>query len=230
MKKSVVRDEISDRQRVVMEFIEEHIQQFGYPPTNREIGTHMSIPSTGHIDYHLKALEGKGYIQRDSRTSRSIRVLISLRKDNESSRSDFMAANGIRIMGSIAAGEPLDLYSGQNDILDCVNPSIFSSNAYALRVRGESMIEDGIFDGDFVVIEPNITPHTRDIIVATNTIGGGEGGAATLKRFFQEGKRIRLQPANKSFNPIYVDAKEWDQQWQVQGRVASVIRMYQYNS
>ena len=216
------RDDLSERQRSLMLFIEDYVRDYGRPPTNREIGLGLGIPSTGHVDYHLKALESKGYIHREKKTSRGIQVLTSLRPFE----APAIVAAGIPVMGTIAAGFPLELHEGQRDLLDCVNPASYSADAFALQVKGESMIEDGIFDGDYVIIEPGITTHTRDIIVATNT-AAGEHGAATLKRFFRDGKRVRLQPANKDFEPIFVEAKDWDRHWQVQGRVAAVVRTYQ---
>jgi repressor LexA len=216
-------DDLSDRQRTLMGFIEEYFDTYGRPPTNREIGNGLGIPSTGHVDYHLKALEKKGFIARESRTSRGIRIIASVR---EPLPDLALQPPGIPIYGTIAAGVPLDLVSGHRDVLDMVNPQAFSPKAFALRVKGDSMIEDGIFDGDYVVIEPVAKPHTREIIVATTNNSAGESGAATLKRFFQEGKRIKLQPANSEMDPIYVDAKEWDRYWQVQGRLAMVLRTY----
>jgi repressor LexA len=212
-------DDLSERQRGLLLFIEEYMREHGRPPTNREIGNGLGIPSTGHVDYHLKALENKGYISRQKRTSRGIQVLAPLHAPVG------IGSGGIPIMGTIAAGQPLDLFQGHRDVLESVNPAIYSEKVYALRVSGNSMIEDGIFDGDYVVIDPSPEVNTRDIIVATN-LGSGESGAATLKRFFRDGNRIRLQPANKDFNPIYVDADEWDHSWEVQGRVAAVVRMY----
>lgn len=219
------RDELSERQRGLLLFIEDYVVEYGRPPTNRDIGTGLGIPSTGHVDYHLKALETKGFIHRQQRTSRGIQVLVSLRKNEPRANA---ALGGIPVMGAIAAGEPLDFYEGQRDVLECVNPTSYKENAFALRVRGNSMIDDGIFDGDFVIVEPGVEAHTRDIIVATNT-SAGESSAATLKRFFRDGKRIRLQPANKDFEPIFVEAKDWDRSWTVQGRVAAVVRTYQGN-
>jgi repressor LexA len=214
-------DDLSERQRHLLLFIEDHIKQQGRPPTNREIGNGLGIPSTGHVDYHLKALEAKGYIRRAQRTSRGIQVLIPLLEDDEQLRED----HGIPIMGTIAAGSPLDFYEGQSALLDCINSANYNAKAYALRVKGQSMIDDGIFDGDYVIVEPTQIANNRDIIVATNT-SAGEKGAATLKRFFREGSRIRLQPANNAIDPIFVDANEWDHEWQIQGRVSTVIRMY----
>lgn len=215
-------DDLSDRQRTLMGFIEEYFDTYGRPPTNREIGTGLGIPSTGHVDYHLKALEKKGFIKRESRTSRGIRIVASVREPLPEQPE---LPPGVPIAGSIAAGSPLEIANGHREVLDMVNPAAFSPKAFALRVKGESMIEDGIFDGDYVVIEPVAKPHTREIIVALDK-SGGDIGAATLKRFFQEGKRIKLEPANSTMDPIFVDAKEWDRNWQVQGRLAAVLRTY----
>jgi repressor LexA len=159
------------------------------------------------------------------RTSRGIRVLTSLRNAIDEAVT---ALRGVPIMGTIAAGSPWELANTPDDVLD-VNPQSFGSRAFALRVKGKSMIEDGILDGDYVIIDPlEGDPKMRDIIVATNT-ATGEHGAATLKRFFKEDKRIRLQPANSEMDPIFVSARDWDRHWRVQGRLAAVIRMYDAN-
>ena len=212
-------EDISERQTTLLRFIEQYIEEQGRPPTNREIGSNLGIPSTGHVNYHLTVLEKKGFISREQRTSRGIRVTRSLRADH-----DEVPANAIPIMGSIAAGEPLEFFR-DNDSLEVMNPASYAPGTYALRVKGESMIEDGILNGDFVVIEPNIVPNTRDIIVATN-IGAGAEGAATLKRFFREDHGVRLQPANSTMQPIFVPRDDWNREWSVQGRVAAVIRSY----
>jgi len=217
-------DGLSERQRKMMLFIEDYFDKYGRPPTNREIGNGMGIPSTGHVDYHLKALAEKGFLIRESRTSRGLRIIASVR-DHQPEPVD--APPGIPIQGTIAAGLPIAHFPGQPEILEVLNPQAFSPKAYALRVKGDSMVEDGILDGDMVVIEPIAKPHTREIIVATNK-AEGDGGAATLKRFFIEGKRIRLQPANSEMDPIYIEAKEWDRNWEVQGRLAAVVRSFNH--
>lgn len=213
------RTDLSEKQHRMLLCIEEHIVEFGRPPSNREIGTALQINSTGHVDYHLKALERKGYIKRDLNVSRGIRLT------NTVQALPSQQTSGIPIMGTIAAGQPLDLYQGQHETLDILNPARYQRNAYALRVHGDSMIEDGILEDDIVIIEPTKSVNTRDIIVATN-IAAGENGAATLKRFFREDNRIRLQPANKNYDPIFVDARQWDTSWQIQGKVVAVIRSF----
>lgn len=218
----MVGEDLSERQRALLLFIEDYVQDYGRPPTNREIGNGLGIPSTGHVDYHLKALQKKGYITREARTSRGIRLNLSMRRPKN---PRMITPIGLRVMGAIAAGEPI-AFGDDFETLDLLNPKNFSDQAYALRVHGDSMIEDGIFNGDYVVIEPTRAPNIRDIIVATN-VSDGTRGAATLKRFFREDSRIRLQPANKDFDPIFVPAKEWDNSWEVQGKVVAIVRDYQ---
>ncbi len=213
-------EDLSERQVALLQFIESYIQEQGRPPTNREIGADLGILSTGHVNYHLSVLEKKSYISREPRKSRGIRVLRSLIPPEYVPEE-----RTIPIMGTIAAGSPLEFFRGHGDLLDWVNPSHYASGAYALQVKGDSMIEDGILEGDYVIVEPNHDPHQRDIIVATNTLAGAEG-AATLKRFFREERAIRLQPANSNYSPYIISQEEWDTSWQVQGRVAAIIRPY----
>ncbi len=206
-------DELSGRQAEIMVYIEEYIREYRRPPTNREIGTQFGIRSTGHVDYHLRALEERGFITREARRSRSIRVLRSLRRP------------GLPIQGTIAAGSPLDIFEAdQQDTLDLGIHAPEASREFVLLVKGNSMIEDHISDGDYVIILPTTDIHDRDIVVAVHKTAPGEHGAATLKRFFRERERIRLQPANSEMAPIYVHAAEWDAEWEVQGKVTAVYR------
>jgi repressor LexA len=199
-------EKLSDKQKRILDFINEYIQREGRPPTNREIGSAMKITSTGHVDYHLSRLEEKGYIHREKAKSRAIRL----------------ARRGLPIYGSIAAGQPLYNRLQNPDMLD-LSDTLSIKGSYALEVRGDSMIEEHIFDGDFVIIESEPDIHNGDIVVATRKDTDSEG-AATLKRFHREGQRIRLQPANPDVSPIYVDAHEWETEWEVQGKVKAVIR------
>lgn len=200
--------ELAGLQGQIYTFIQEYIAEFGRPPTNREIGTAVGILSTGHVDYHLTVLEKKGYILRERKKSRGIR----LTQDE---------TRGLRIEGTIAAGAPLDIFpSARQEVLD-LNAH---KREYVLQVRGQSMIEDHITDGDFVLVERDTYINDGDIIVATHTTANGDGGAATLKRFYREPGRVRLQPANSQMDPIYVSAEEWDGEWEVQGKVTAVYR------
>jgi repressor LexA len=209
-------DELSDRQTDIMLFIERYIREHRCPPTNREIGSKFEIKSTGHVDYHLTALEEKGFIQREKKKSRSIRVLRPLNQP------------GLLIHGTIAAGLPLDIYAeDQQDTLDLSGHAPENSSEYVLQVRGHSMIEDHISDGDYVIVLPTTDVYDGDIVVATHrTSDGGERGAATLKRFHREKGRIRLQPANSDMDPIYVPAAQWDEEWEIQGKVTAVYRRF----
>ncbi len=200
--------QLSDPQARIFAFIEDYSNHNGRPPTNREIGTAVGIGSTGHVDYHLTVLEKKGYIVRERKKSRGIRIV---REDRP----------GLRIAGTIAAGVPLDIFHTTHpDTLDLAQ----HSREYVLLVRGNSMIDDHIADGDFVLIDPDAYINDGDIIVATRKVATGEDGAATLKRIYRERERIRLQPANATMDPIYVDAREWDNDWVVQGKVTAVYR------
>lgn len=196
----------TEPQKRIYQFIREYTQREGRPPTNREIGQAVGIKSTGHVDHHLSALERKGLILRFKGVSRGIRLL----------------KQGVFIAGTIAAGQPIDHYpEADQDTLD-MNATV-TSQAYLLRVKGDSMVDDHITDGDFVLINPEPDFHDGDIIVATH-MTAGDGGAATLKRIYLEKGRTRLQPANSAHQPIYVDAAEWDREWQVQGKVCAVYR------
>jgi len=203
---------LSDPQTRIYTFIEEYSREFGRPPTNREIGQAVDIRSTGHVDYHLTMLEKKGYIERERKKSRGIRVVHE-------------APTGLRVHGLIAAGAPLDIFADdQQEILDLTQHARRDTREYVLQVRGSSMIEDHIADGDYVLVDPDAHVGDGDIIVATRKTATGEHGAATLKRIFKERDRIRLQPANQEMDPIYVSAAEWDREWTVQGKVMAVYR------
>src|SRR6266516_5899350 len=200
----------SDLQRRIYEFIVDYVRDEGMPPTNREIGSAMKIGSTGHVDYHLSMLEKKGYIARESKKSRGIKLL----------KRPF----GIHFVGSIAAGEPLDILTDPSDSVDA-GRELEQQGVYALMVKGESMIDDHICDKDYVVIKPQNTCENGDIVVAVHMRGYGQ---ANLKRFFQEKERdrVRLQPANSEMDPIYVPRSEWDNEWQVQGKVVAIFRKF----
>ena len=202
---------LSDPQSRMYAFIREYIRHEGRPPTNREIGQEVGIHSTGHVDYHLTILEKKGYIIRERRKSRGIRLAQQ-------------EVEGLRIAGAIAAGSPLDIYTDdQQETLDFADHTN-STREFVLLVRGQSMIEDHIADGDYVLINPDSYIADGDIIVATRQTANGGSGAATLKRIYREKGRIRLQPANAQMDPIYIEAPEWDREWAVQGKVTAVYR------
>jgi repressor LexA len=205
-------EQASEIQRNMYEFIVKYMKSEGMPPTNREIGREMQIASTGHVDYHLTMLEKKGLISRQPKKSRGIKLTTK-------------ETQGVPIMGTIAAGEPLDIYSEPEQSIDVAHSLVDSENAYALIVKGRSMIEDHICDGDYVVVKPQSTCQNGDIVVAVH-MQEGVSGSATLKRFFQEKEhdRVRLQPANSELEPILIPKSVWDREWQVQGKVVAIFR------
>lgn len=204
-------EQASEIQRRMYEFIVSYMKTEGMPPTNREIGREMQIASTGHVDYHLTMLEKKGLISRQPKKSRGIK----LTRPN----------TGVPVMGAIAAGQPLDIFPDASQSLDIGRELVDSENSYALIVKGRSMIEDHICDGDYVVIKPQTTCQNGDIVVAVH-MQEGISGSATLKRFFQEKEhdRVRLQPANSELEPILIPKSVWDREWQVQGKVIAIFR------
>ncbi|HLX58153.1 MAG TPA: transcriptional repressor LexA [Ktedonobacteraceae bacterium] len=198
----------SEIQKRIYDFIVGYIKEEGMPPTNREIGSAMKIASTGHVDYHLTMLEKKGMIEREAKKSRGIKLK--------------QQPWGIRVYGSIAAGEPIEIFTDPDEVLEA-GRDLEQQGAYALVVKGQSMIEDHICDKDYVVIKPQSTCENGDIVVAVNLQGNGR---ATLKRFYQEKEqnRVRLQPANSTMNPIFIPKTQWDQEWQIQGKVIAIFR------
>ena len=200
---------VSDIQRKIYEFIVHTIETERLPPTNREIGRALGLSSTSHVEHHLKVLAKKQWIVRMPGKGRGIKLI---------------QRRGIPLKGTIAAGRPLDIYPGTPDLLE-MGEHFFAqrSDVYALLVQGESMIEDHICDGDYVVIQSETSYQNGDIVVATH-LQGSEGGSATLKRVFQEVDGMRLQPANSELEPILIPKSVWDREWEVQGKVVAIFR------
>ncbi len=198
-----IRPPLTKRQKEIYEFLKDKIHNRGYGPTVREIGTQFGIRSPNGVMCHLKALEKKGLITRESHMSRAIQ----LTEDSPALRMS------LKLAGQISAGSPL-LAVEQDERIDFA--SMFDTDGhFCLRVKGESMIEDQIADGDYVVVRRQSTCRNGEIAVALI-----DGQDATLKRFFKEPKRIRLEPANSKMKPIYSDKVE------VLGVVVGVIRKY----
>jgi repressor LexA len=193
----------------ILQYIHGFIDERGYSPTVRDILKGCDISSTAVVQYHLDVLEKEGRIHRDPEIFRSIRL--SLKKTTVQ----------IPILGTIAAGTPIpvpnsDNWSGQaTETLELPQDMVGNKPVFALRVKGQSMIEDGILDGDFVIVERNPSPHNGDVVVALL-----DNAFATLKRFYREPNRIRLQPANSTMDPIYV------RDVSIQGVVRAVIRQF----
>jgi repressor LexA len=201
------------RQRI-LEAIAELTAQNNRPPTNRELGQYLGGKSTGHIDYHLRILKDQGKIHHDAKKSRGI-SLAGAAVEREPLP---FPARQVRVVGTIAAGRPIEAVLDPD--MHVTVHGVVGDNLFALRVRGKSMIEDLIDDGDIVVCRQQNNADDGDTVVALITSGPSETGEATLKRFYRENERIRLQPRNSTMNPIYVMPDEV----MIQGKVVSVIR------
>ncbi len=195
-------ESLTDRQQAVYEFIRDCIRSRGYGPTVREIGKHFDINSPNGVVCHLKALEKKGLISREQNLSRAIQLT-----------AEPLRQKGLPLVGQIAAGLLHEAVEQDErvDFDEIFNPE--NADLFVLKVKGESMIEDQIADGDYVVVHRQTTAGKGQIVVAMT----GEG-EATLKRWYPEKNRIRLEPANSTMKPIFVkDAK-------VLGVVVGVVR------
>src|SRR5215207_904374 len=201
---------LSDRQQAILEFVEEYTTDHGYPPSIREIGQAVGISSTSVVDYNLRALERGGMILRDREVSRGLRTV-----GQPSASRPLMAR--IPIVGRIAAGEPIEALEQHDDYLE-LGAGTVPDGCYALQVKGKSMIEDLIDDGDLVIIRPQESADNGEIVVALlmDQAASGEG-VATLKRLYRERDKVRLQPANAAMLPIYVEPEHL----RVQGKVVS---------
>jgi repressor LexA len=200
---------LTDRQRRILDFINASMDERGYPPTLREIGRHMGIRSTNGVNDHLVALERKGYLTRDELKSRALR---SVSYDG--------AELEVPILGHVAAGRPM---LAEENVVDRVTidrhllGTLRGSEVFGLVVSGDSMIEDGIRDGDYLFVRKQSTAERGQIVVVM------VDGEATCKRIYPEGDRIRLQPANSGMRPIYVESSEF-RAVDVLGKVVGVYR------
>lgn len=197
---------LSERQQNMLRFIREYITDHARPPTVREIGLAVGISSTSVVDYNLRVLERDGHLRRERELSRGIEL-------------PGRGLPFIPVIGRIAAGEPIEAIEDPSDTVE-VPQRYVDQGCYALRVKGKSMIEDAIDDGDIVVIKPQDTADNGEIVVALITSGVFPDGEATLKRLYREGNRVRLQPANSEMKPIYVNPADL----QIRGKVVHQFR------
>lgn len=197
------------RQAQILDFIKQHIQSKGSAPTLREIADAIGVSSLATVHEHLQSLVTKGLIKRKGGKVRSIEI-----KDVELNFNP--QGVSVPILGFIAAGAPIEPYTDPNATMS-IPPNFYSQKkrVYVLQVRGESMIEEQIRDGDYVVVEQEETANNGDIVVALL-----DNGMATLKRFFREATRVRLEPANAKMSPIFV------KNVRIQGKVVGLVRRY----
>jgi repressor LexA len=205
---------LSERQQNILKYIEAYVEERGYPPSIREIGDRVGISSTSVVDYNLKVLEREGRIRRDREVSRGLELVGGSRAQ----RHEKPRLVSIRVVGTIAAGSPIEAIEDPSDVLELPVGSV-PDDCFALRVRGTSMIDDHIDDGDLVVIRPQQSVDNGDIAVAIVS-DATENGGATLKRFYREGEMVRLQPRNPAMLPIIVRAD----QVEVRGKVVKLLR------
>ena len=205
---------LSDRQKNILKYIEDYVDERGYPPSIREIGDRVGISSTSVVDYNLKVLEREGRIRRDREVSRGLE-LVDAQRGQRHAQPRLVR---IPVIGRIAAGLPIEAVEDATDVVELPFGSV-PDNCYALRVRGTSMIDDHIDDGDLVLIRPQQTVDNGDIAVAIVN-DATENGGATLKRFYLEGDMVRLQPRNPAMQPIVVPAD----QVEVRGKVVKLLR------
>lgn len=198
---------LTKRQREILDYLQDFIQQHGYAPSLDEIGRRFGLSSLATVHKHLTNLQEKGFIKRAWNRSRSVELIPT----NSGGRSVELP-----LLGYVSAGMPIEAIATQETIA-VPEDLVGRRDTYVLRVRGTSMIDEQICDGDFVIVEDRKTAQNGEMVVAL--LGGSD---VTLKKFYRENGRVRLQPANPSMQPIFVEPS----QVQVQGVVVGVMRKY----
>ena len=221
----------ADRRQRIVEYIGRTVADRGYPPSVREIADAVGLASPSAVHHHLIALERDGLLERGSNSSRALRLTgragvarrgphilpdrPALGRGRVTPFRMPVETDALRlpVVGEIAAGQPIEAYEDRSEAVDVPRSMTHREDAYVLRVRGKSMIDALIDDGDYVVVQPQATARDGDIVVALL-----EDNGVTLKRFYRERDRIRLQPENPDMEPIYAT------ELQIQGKVVGVIR------
>jgi repressor LexA len=204
---------ITRRQRQVYDFISDFVQKHGYAPSFEEIGAGLDLSSLATVHKHISNLEKKGLLTRDYNKSRSIDLLPP--KGRLKQAMSVNTTMVLPLLGRIAAGQPIEAV--QNPETISLADFVRSKEVYVLEVRGDSMQDEAILSGDYVLVERTKTAHNGDIVVAIVNEND-----ATLKRFYREGDNIRLQPSNAAMKPIIVPAATVE----IQGKVIGVMRKY----
>lgn len=199
---------LTKKQADILAYIRQHVEDKGYAPSYREIADHFNLSSPATIHQYVKTLTEKGYLNSEDGSARSLEVL--------KPEKTFPFAIELPLVGLITAGLPIEAVEERETMAVPTQFVVDGANSYVLRVKGQSMIEDGILNGDYVVVERNPSPKNGEVVVALL-----DNAYATLKRFYREANRIRLQPANHTMDPIYVKDVV------IQGVVRAVIRKFQ---
>jgi repressor LexA len=199
---------LTKRQKQILDFLELFLAEYGYPPSYEEIARNFGYTSLATVHEHLENLEQKGYIRKSYNASRSIELVPS---------GTEARAVELPLLGLVAAGQPIEAVQDQESITVPEDLVMRGGRHYVLRVRGDSMIDEQIRDGDYVIVNSRNTAQNGEMVVA---LVGGD--SATVKKFYHEGDRVRLQPANVTLSPMYFPSHEVS----VQGVVVGVIRRY----
>lgn len=201
------------RQKQILDYIEQNIEKYGYAPTLTEIAQYLGLSSLATVHEHLAVLEKKGLIRRYRGAVRGIEILDKIKEEAGKIVASFIE---LPVLGFIACGAPIEPYNDPNATIS-VNANLVKAGdqSFVLQAKGDSMIDDGILNGDYVVVREQREANNGDIVVAVL-----RNGFATLKRYYREVNRIRLQPANSTMSPIYVTDVE------IRGKVVEVIRKF----
>lgn len=214
----MARKTLSKRQMAIYEYILSYTQERGYPPSVREIGAAVGLASPSTVHMHLKVLQERGFIRRDSKKPRTIEVVTDSPADEPSQRlaspTEDPSSNVMHLplVGRVAAGTPILAEQNVEETLTLPTSIVGDSSSFILRVHGTSMINAGIFDGDYIVVKEQHDAHDGEIVVAL------VDDSATVKTFYREKDRIKLQPENDTMEPIYVKNPK------ILGRVTALIR------
>lgn len=201
---------LSNRQQAILNFIKAEVKEKGYPPSVREIGEAVGLASSSTVHGHLERLEKKGLIRRDPTKPRAIEILTDDVTNYPSLNDDVVR---IPVLGKITAGNPITAIEHTEDYYPLPTQMVKDDDVYMLTVQGDSMIEAGIFDGDYVIVRKQSTANNGEIVVAMT-----DDDEATVKRFYKEKNHFRLQPENPSMEPIIL------QNVSILGKVIGVIR------
>jgi repressor LexA len=202
---------LTKRQKEVLDYVSQYIELHGYAPSYREIAQAFKFGSVATVAEHVESLVTKGFLMKNENEARSIQLVKADDVDVENTFS-------LPILGLVAAGQPIETLSGHHETLEVPPFMVGRKNSYVLQVKGDSMIEEGIHSGDFVVVTEKEVPSQGDMVIAL--VNGSE---ATLKRYYREKDHIRLQPSNSAMEPILVPAST---PIQIQGIVIGLIRKY----
>jgi len=204
---STTRCARGDTQQRILEFIQQEIEKKGYPPSVREIGDAVGLKSTSTVHGHLCRLESRGLLRRDAMKPRAMEVKSSKKQQNDAMRL-------VPVVGNVAAGSPILAEEYIEEQVALPETMLGDGTHFILKVHGDSMINVGIMDGDYVVVHKQNTANNGEIVVAVIE------GSATVKRFYRENGRFRLQPENSSMSPIFTRKVD------IAGKVVSVYRIY----